>query len=166
MSTIQRIAGWATAVGVAAEAAGLVVLVAYSLSEVIADPTLSIVDGYWIGRLPWTAIGVVLVVAGSTVALIAGTLVAWLRGGILLRIVSALAFGAGTFWWLIALLGAPGAGGASCPSCPPSGPDAIALAYSLPGSVALLLMLPSLVAALAAWRSSRPGLTAIETSSG
>jgi hypothetical protein len=159
MRAIRGVLGRAIVAGLAAEAAGVVVLLADSLSEVLADPSLSIVDGYWIGRLPWTAIGVGLVVAGSTLALVSGTFVMWLLGGVFLRILSALAFGAGTIWWVIAFVGVP-AGGAYCPSCPPPGPDPIAVAYSLPESVALLLMLPSLVAAVAAWtamEARKPG---------
>jgi len=51
-------------VGLSAAAAGLVVLFAQALSEVLADPGLSLADGYWIGRLPWTAVGVDLAIIG------------------------------------------------------------------------------------------------------
>lgn len=69
------------AVGLMTAALGVVVLLAQSLSEVLTDPTLSLEDGYLIGRLPWTAVGVDLVVFGSSAALVAGVGAAWPAGG-------------------------------------------------------------------------------------
>ena len=40
--------------GLSVAAIGLVVLFAQAVSEVLAGPELSLVDGYWIGRPPWT----------------------------------------------------------------------------------------------------------------
>ena len=41
-----------TLVGLLAAAAGLIVLFVQALSEVRSDPSLTLIDGYWIGRLP------------------------------------------------------------------------------------------------------------------
>lgn len=139
-----RTARWATVVGLLAIAAGLITLLLQALSEVVANPALSLVDGYWMGRLPWTAVGVDLVVGGATVALVFGAATAWLAGGPVRRIASALAFVVGAFWWFLAMLPPPQ--GAFCASCPPPGPDPITMAYSLPEAVALFLLLPSAVA--------------------
>ena len=154
MEWARRLAWWATAAGLVAAAIGVVVLFAYALSEVLADPSLSLIDGYWIGRLPWTAVGIDLVVIGSTVAVVFGTLTAWIADGALRRLVSLLALAVAAFWWFIATL--PFAGGAYCPSCPPPGPDPLTYAYSLPDSTLLFLVLPAAIAGAAALSERRP----------
>ena len=64
------------------------------------DTALSLEDGYRIGRLPWIAVGVDLVVIGATVAVIAGTLSAWIGGGWIRRTVTAGALVVAAFWWV------------------------------------------------------------------
>jgi hypothetical protein len=137
---------------------GVLVLLGDAFSEVLANPGSSLVDGYWIGRLPWTAIGIDLVVMGSTAAVVFGTLTAWIAGGGLRRLVSLLVLAVAVFWWFIATL--PFAGGAYCPSCPPPGPDPLTYAYSLPDSTLLLLVLPAAIAAAAAISERRLGRAA------
>jgi hypothetical protein len=144
MDRVLRPARLATVVGLSAVTAGLVVLLVQALSEVLTDPALSIVDGYWIGRLPWTAVGVDLVVIGATLAVVSGTVTAWLAGGAIRRAVSAVASAVAACWWLLAMLPPPQ--GAFCASCPPPSPDPITMAYSLPGAVALFLLLPAVIA--------------------
>lgn len=158
MERSRKLAWWATAAGLMAAGGGLVVLFAYALSEVLADPSLSLIDGYWIGRLPWTAIGIDLVVIGSTMAVVFGTLAAWISGGGLRRLVSLLALAVAAFWWFVATL--PLAGGAPCPSCPPQGPDPLTYAYSLPDLTLLFLVLPAAIAGAAALSERRPGRAA------
>lgn len=121
--------------------AGLAVLFGQALSEVIANPQLSLIDGYWIGRLPWTAVGMDLVVIGATLAAVLGTVTAWLTGGAVKRILSALLLAVAAFWWFTALLPQPG--GAPCESCAPAGPDPITVAYSSPQVALLFLVLPA-----------------------
>ena len=143
-------------VGLVVATAGLVVLLAQALSEVLGDPGLSLVDGYWIGRLPWTAVGVDLAIVGATIAVAFGTLTAWLAGGAIRRVVSALAMAVGAFWWFLAML--PPAQGGFCASCPPPGPDPMTMAYSQPASAAAFLLFPAAIAcavALSAPRTSR-----------
>lgn len=152
-----RLARWATAVALSAVAAGFVVLFAQALSEVLADPELSLVDGYWIGRLPWIDVGVYLVVIGATIAVVSGTLTAWLAGGAIRRVVSAIALAVAAFWWYFMALPPP-PGGAPCVLCPPRESDPMAMAYSVPQDTALFLLLPAAVAgalALSAPRTRR-----------
>ena len=58
---------------VVAMGTGLGLLVLYAATEVLANPGLTLADGYWIGRLPWTAIGIALAVLGATGVIIFGT---------------------------------------------------------------------------------------------
>lgn len=143
-------------VGLSTAAAGLVVLLAQALSEVLAEPGLSLVDGYWIGRLPWTAVGVDLAVIGATIAVVFGTVTAWLAGGPIRRVVSALTLAVAAFWWFLAMLPPPQ--GAFCAYCPPPAPDPMTMAYSQPETAALFLLLPAAIAgavALSAFRALR-----------
>ena len=144
VTRVSRSARWATAVGLLASAAGLVVLLAQAQSEVLADPGLSLVDGYWIGRLPWTAVGVDLTIIGATIAVVFGSVTAWLAGGPIRRVVTALALAVAAFWWFLAMLATPQ--GAFCASCPAPGPDPITMAYSQPQFAAIFLLLPAAIA--------------------
>jgi hypothetical protein len=150
---VLRPARWAIVVGLSAVAAGLVVLLVQASSEVLTDPGLSIVDGYWIGRLPWTAVGLDLAVVGATIAVVFGTLTAWLAGGVVRRVLTALALVVAACWWLLAMLPPPQ--GVPCTSCPPPGPDPITMAYSLPGAVALFLLVPAVIAGAVALGAPR-----------
>jgi hypothetical protein len=136
--------------------AGLVVLFVQAQSEVLADPSLSLVDGYWVGRLPWTAVGVDLTVIGATIAVVLGTVTAWLAGGLLRRVVTTLALAVAALWWAYAMLPPPRA--ALCESCQASGPDPLTMAYSLPQAAAVFLLIPAAIAgtlALSAPRTRR-----------
>jgi hypothetical protein len=73
-----RVAWWGTVAGIGALVIGLAVFFVYALSEVLANPGLSLVDGYWIGRLPWTGIGEGFTVIGATVAVVLGTVTVWI----------------------------------------------------------------------------------------
>jgi hypothetical protein len=137
-----------------AAAFGLVVLFLQALSEVLADPSLSLLDGYEIGRLPWTTVGVGFVVMGATVALVAGTVASWIAGGWVRRVAAGLASVAGAAWWLVAMLPPPG--GAYCADCPAPGPEPLTMAYSLPEGALLFLVLPAVVAGALALSRARP----------
>ncbi len=146
-------------VGLVAAASGLVVLLLQAVSEVLAEPGLSLMDGYWIGRLPWTAVGVDLAVIGATIAVVFGTATSWLAGGTARRLMSTMALAVAAFWWFLALLPPPQ--GAFCASCPPPGPDPMTMAYSQPQTAALLLLFPAAVAgavALSLPRTRRSGV--------
>jgi hypothetical protein len=140
-------------IGLLAAAAGLVILFAQAMSEVLAEPRLSLVDGYWIGRLPWTSVGVDLAVIGATIAVVFGTVTAWLAEGLIRRVVSGLALAVAAFWWFLAMLPPPQ--GAFCASCPPPGSDPMTMAYSRPETVVLFLLLPAAIAGAVALSAPR-----------
>jgi hypothetical protein len=156
-----------TIAGCGATAIGFVVLFGYALSEVLANPGISLVDGYWTGRLPWTAIGVDFVVIGSTVAVLFGTASSWLAGGAVRRLVSLVPLVVAAAWWLYASirssiegapcfilqLGTPNADGTVSCGQPPF--DPFAVAYSVPAEAILLLILPASISAVIALSARR-----------
>jgi hypothetical protein len=154
MERTERATWWSTVVGLGACVAGLLVLLATSLNEITIDPRLSIVDGYWMGRLPWSAVGVDLAVIGATVAVVAGTVTSWGAGGRLRRVVAASALAVAAFWWFIAMMPMPG--GAYCPTCAPRGPEPFTFAYSLPDTTMLFLLVPAFAVGLVALLGRRP----------
>ena len=132
-------------------ALGVIGLVSYAVSEVLAHPGISLVDAFWIGRLPWTPIGVGLVVAGATAALIFSSPIVLLRGQVAVRALSLAGLGAGALWWLDALvLGGPVS--ECAPPCiggrPPS--DVITIAYSSPHLAIALLLIPAITVSVVA----------------
>ncbi|HLA64980.1 MAG TPA: hypothetical protein VK600_00195 [Candidatus Saccharimonadales bacterium] len=60
---------------------GVSTLVVMAWIEVLNHPDYTLVDGYWIGRLPWTPAGIVMALAGSVGALLAGALAILVEGG-------------------------------------------------------------------------------------
>ena len=130
----------------------MVVLLAYALSEVLADPTMSLEDAYWIGRLPWTAIGVALTVIGATVAVFFGSASAVLAGGLVRRAIAVLALAVAAFWWFLMTLPPPIA--VPCDACPPPGPEPLTMAYSAPQYAVVWLLLPAAVASVLSLTSS------------
>jgi hypothetical protein len=146
----------ATAAGVVLAIVGIAVLFAQAVSEVRADPSISLGDAYWIGRLPWTPIGVGLAILGASLAVLAGTATALMAGGIVRRGVAILALLVAGFWWLVVTVPLVGMGGAACePACPPPTFDPVTMAYSLPEQTAMWLLLPALVASLLGLTSER-----------
>jgi hypothetical protein len=155
---IDRAASRSTVVGLGACVAGLLVLLVTSLNEIAIDPGLSIVDGYWMGRLPWSAVGVDLAVIGATLAVAAGTVTSWVAGGWSRRVIAVGAFAVAALWWVIAMM--TRTGGAYCPTCTPAGPEPLTFAYSLPDATILFLLLPAFVIGTVALVAPRPGLAA------
>jgi hypothetical protein len=141
---------WATAAGVVLAIVGIAVLFAQSAIEVLADPSISLGDAYWIGRLPWTPIGVGLAILGASLAVLAGTVTALTAGGLVRRGLAILALLIAGFWWLVVTVPLVGIGGAACGQqvCPPPTTDPVTMAYSLPEQTAMWLLLPALVASL------------------
>src|SRR5450755_3606170 len=133
-----RFAWWGTIAGVGALVIGLAVFFVYALSEVLAHPGLSLVDGYWIGRLPWTGIGEGFTVIGATVAVVLGTVTVWLGGNRWGRAVVLVPLAVAGIFWFAAMLPPPG--GAPCTDCTEQVADPFAFAYSLPVLTMLMLL--------------------------
>jgi hypothetical protein len=149
-----RLIRWGTMAGLGALVIGLAVFFVYALTEVLAHPGLSLVDGYWIGRLPWTGIGEGLTVIGATVAVAFGTVTVWLGGNRWTRALVLVPLAvAGSFWFAATL---PPPGGAPCTDCTAQVADPFAFAYSLPVLTVIMLLLPAVTIAVLAF-TSRPG---------
>jgi hypothetical protein len=135
--------------GLASIGLGLSVLLVYAWVEVINNPGYTLVDGYWIGRVPWTPLGIVLVLAGSAVTVLAGAVAILAAGDWLRRLMAILVALVPAAWWAMAL------GILPFPRFLP--PDPVTLAYSLPQMAALLLALPAVAVAGLRLAAIRPG---------
>ena len=154
MTRTLRVLRILAALGVVATVAGILMILGQSLAETVADPSLTVWDGYWIGRLPLMGIGPALVVVGANVALVAGVAASLMAGGGVRRGLVLIAAAAGVAWWLISLLTA--VSGAGCPTCLPATSDPFTTAYSLPDATLLLLVLPAALAAVLGLLPRRP----------
>jgi hypothetical protein len=149
------LAWWGTLAGLAALLIGLAVFVFYALSEVVANPGVSLVDGYWIGRLPWTGIAEGFTVVGATATVVLGMATVWMGGVRWNSILALIALAVAGLWWLASIflahmLGAP------CSPCEPLPFDPFAYAYSQPENAVILLLVPAAVMAGLAF-SARKG---------
>lgn len=111
------------------------ILLAYAWVEVLNNPGLSLVDGYWIGRTPWTPIGIVVSLAGGLGGLLSGSLAIAIEGGWWRRFLLLPAFAAAVLWWSIAL--------GLLPFPRFLGPDPVTFAYTLPATAGLLVLMPA-----------------------
>ncbi|HJP70585.1 MAG TPA: hypothetical protein VJ975_02610 [Candidatus Limnocylindria bacterium] len=142
MATFLRRADVLRWVGMACIGLGVAVLIIYAWVEYINNPGISLIDGYWIGRVPWTPAGVVLIMGGSVATQLAGTAIVLLLGDWMRRLLLVPVLIPPFAWWLTAL------GVVPFPRF--LGPDPVTLAYSLPQAAAVSLILPALaVTALA-----------------
>jgi hypothetical protein len=119
--------------------AGIATLIINAWVEYLTRPGLSIIDGYWVGRVPWTPLGVLLVLIGSAGTIIAGAAATMVAGGWLRRALLLAVFPLPVLWWSAAL------GYTPLPRF--HGPDPVGLAFSAPQGVALALLLPAIAAA-------------------
>ncbi len=140
-----RLAWWGTVAGLGAFLIGLAAFFFNALAEVLAHPGLSLVDGYWICRLPWTGVGEGFTVMGATGAVVLGTVTVWVRGRFWVRDVVFLLLLPAALFWAMAMLGTPY--GAPCfgGNCPLAVPDPFSYAYSVPENTVVFLFLPALV---------------------
>jgi hypothetical protein len=157
---MAAMAGPAQVVSFGALAIGAGVLLVMSIAASReAYGSISPVDGYWLGPLPWAPLGVGLVLFGATVGVVALTAAMWLGprwGGRVLSVPVVLSV---AFWWATAAT--LGSGGACC-SLPPAF-DPIAVAYSAPLWTLSLVVLPAILLATANWLG-RPAPRAVTAS--
>lgn len=133
--------------GLGAMAVGTAGLLLLAWVEYLRAPGTSLVDGYWIGREPWTSLGVWTILVGSVVALLAGALVALIDGSWIRRVLAIASFILPASWWAMALRFIPGPSAGALGRPHPAGWTPFDLAYSLPEVAAIMLVLPALVAA-------------------
>lgn len=126
------------------------VLLIYAWVEVLNNPGISLVDGYLLGRLPWTPIGIVTALAGGVVGLLAGAVAIAIEGGWWRRALLVPAFVAAALWWLTAL--------GVIPFPRFIGPDPVTFAYDLPSAAALLVLMPAALLAILALTPPRPSV--------
>ena len=148
-----RLAWWGTLAGLIALVIGLAFFFFYALSEVLANPELSLVDAYWIGRLPWTGYGEGFTVVGATGAVVLGAVTVWRSGVLWRQLVVMVPLVAAALFWFVAMLPSPFGG--LCNDCPPPTPDPFAYAYSVPENTVIFLILPALVASALALTTPR-----------
>ena len=115
------------------------VLLVYAWVEVLNNPGYTLVDGYWIGRVPWTPLGILISLVGAVAGLLAGSVAIAIEGGWWRRLLVVPSLGAGALWWLMAL--------GLLPYPRFQGPDPITFAYSLPTQAILLLVMPAVLLA-------------------
>ena len=151
-----------TAGAAALLAIGFAWLLAYVVAEaLLGDGSGSLVDGYWIGRLPWMGIAETLIVLGATACAIAGAASVMVEGGWVRRLAVVPPLVVVGFWWLLAMLLST-MRAVPCNDCPPRAPDPWGYAYSIPETTMLLLVAPSLVIALLGLVRARPAKRAGE----
>jgi hypothetical protein len=148
VNTVVRRAELAAWIGLSGIGLGLAVLLVYAWVEFLNNPGISLVDGYWIGRVPWTPLGVILVLAGSVLAVLAAATLVILRGDWVRWVVLLPILGAPILWWLLALRAIPFARYDEV--------DPVSFAYSVPEVAAVLLILPALLGAALAFLPMRP----------
>ncbi|MGH2394218.1 MAG: hypothetical protein ACRDGH_12130, partial [Candidatus Limnocylindria bacterium] len=148
MSNALRRAELVIWVGLAAVGLGLAVLIVYSWVEYLNNPEISIVDGYWIGRIPWIPIGVVLVLAGTAASLLGGSVAALIRGDWVRRVLLVPVLAMPILWWLTIL------GVIPFPRYQPV--DPVTFAYSLPTAAAVMLIVPAVAIAALVLLPIRP----------
>ena len=111
------------------------ILLVYAWVEVLNNPGLSLVDAYWVGRNPYTAIGIVTSLAGGLAGLIAGSVAIVIEGGWWRRLIVLPAAVGALLWWGMAL------GIVPYPEIRTT--DPVTFAYSVPVQAALLLLMPA-----------------------
>jgi hypothetical protein len=144
MPGTMAIRGTAYAAGIILAGAAIL-LVAAVVELATGQQGMSLVDAYWVGRLPWTPIGVGMVLFGATATVVVGSVASWLEAGWLRRVVSVGALLSTAFWWLTSPM--LGMGGACCGPRPAY--DPITMAYSTSEFALQFVVVPAVVVTIA-----------------
>lgn len=129
------------------------IVLVYAWVEVLNNPGISLVDGYWIGREPWITLGVTVSLVGAVAGLLGGSVTIAVEGGWWRRFLIVPIVAGAVLWWSIAL--------GVLPFPDYQAPDPVALAYTLPATVGLLVLMPAaLLAAISITprRAPPPGI--------
>ena len=148
MMAFLRRAELAVWVGLSGIGVGAAIVLVYAWVEFLDNPGLSLVDAYWIGRAPWVPAGIVLALAGSSLALLAGAVLVVLRGDwVRWLLLLALLAGSG-LWWAITL--------GLVPFSDYQPIDPVGFAYREPQTTAILLAVPAVVTTMLAFTPMQP----------
>ena len=144
-----------TLVGVVVVGLGFAAILAASLQGQAQVPGGSIVDGYWVGLLPWINVGSWLVPIGGVVAFVVGVASIWLgRAPVVARIATIPLVVVALFWVLLVGIGmAPRNGPA--PDSSTKSSDLATVVYSSPANTIFFLLAPAAVVVLLAAASHR-----------
>lgn len=148
MTTFLHRAEQALWVGLSAIGLGASILLVYAWIEFLNRPGINLVQGYQMGREPWTSGGIVIALAGSVLALLAGVVVVLLRGDWVRWILLLPLVAADLLWWAMALGLVPFAGYDPI--------DPIGFAFREPQTAAILLAVPPAAMAILAVLPMRP----------
>jgi hypothetical protein len=153
---LASVGWWAMLAGIALFAAGMVAILVASIQGMEFQPGLSLIDGYWVGPLPWMGIGTWLAPIGGFLAAIAGVGLVIVRGRHPVVRLAGLALLGVVLFWLLAIAYA------MAPRNAPNGSiyrgDFGSAVYSQPDQTIVLLLLPTaaiVLLAIAGRRGSR-----------
>jgi hypothetical protein len=97
-----------TNLGLVVTGLGLGALVMLAWVEVLQQPGTSFVDAYWIGREPWTGLGIWLTVGGATATVLFGVAATLVQGGWVRRFLVLFGLAPATYWWAFPIGLVPG----------------------------------------------------------
>jgi hypothetical protein len=144
-----------TLVGVVVVGLGLAAILAASLQGQTLVPGGSIVDGYWVGLLPWINVGSWLVPIGGVVATVVGVASIWLgRAPIVARIATLPLIIVVLFWVLLVVIEMAPRNG-PVPDSSMTSSDLATVVYSSPANTIFFLLVPAAVVVLLAAAARR-----------
>ena len=134
---------------------GFAAIIAASIQGQALQPDSSILDGYWVGLLPWMEVGTWLVPLGGLAATIGGLVAIWFgRPGLLARLATLPALVVVLFWVLLVAIGmAPRYG--PVPDSSPTSSSLATVVYSSPANTIFFLLVPTAVVVLLAAAARR-----------
>jgi hypothetical protein len=145
---------WRVAIaGVFVVAAGFAAVLVASIQGMQLQEGTSLVDGYWVGLLPWIAVGTWLIPIGGVVASVGAVAAVWLGpGGWLPRLSTVPAVAILAFWALLMAIATTPRNAVDGSISQSSVADAV---YSSPQDTVVFLLLPTAFVMTLAWFSRR-----------
>jgi hypothetical protein len=146
--------GWRLAIaGLLIVGAGFAAVLVASIQGMQRQEGQSLVDGYWVGPLPWIEVGTWLIPIGAVLAFVAAVAAVWLgRSGWPARLATVPAIAVALFWLLLIAI----------ETTPRNGPDGsiaqsdvTTAVYSSPQNTIVFLLLPTAFVVGLAWPTRR-----------